>query len=603
MFISSFAIRRPIVTIVAMLALVVFGVASLVMLNTDEFPDVQPPVVVVSILYPGAAPENVEREVLEPVEDAVSGISGVERINSSALDSFAIFIVEFDYEKDLREATQQIRDELNVIRNDLPPEIEEPVLTRFDPADIPIVSLTLSSTERHGPELTLLADPGISRKLRGIPGVAEVTVVGGVTRELTVELRPRDLESAGIGVDQVVAALQSQNLAAPVGRLTGDLDERTIRLLGRLERPEDFERIAITQANGRLVRLGDVANVRDGAEEPRSAASFNGEEAVGIEVIKAKGYSTTAVAEAVREAVEGIQATLPEDVTLRIVRDAGVRVGRSVADVQAALVEGAALTCWSCSCLNSWRSTVITGVALPISVLASFIAVWAFGFTLNTMSLLGLSLAIGILIDDAIVVRENIVRHVEMGKSHYRAAHEGTDEIGLAVAATTFSIVVVFIPIAFMGGVAEQWFAPFALTIACSVLVSLFVSFSLDPMLSAYWPDPRVPVHERWLPSRLLCRFNDWFNRQADRYKRVVAWALDHPISMIATGTAFFFGALALPAMGILGGSFFPGAGRLQFQHRHRDAFPGRTSIHAPQAEEVARWRARSRRSPTPTRP
>jgi hydrophobic/amphiphilic exporter-1 (mainly G- bacteria), HAE1 family len=201
---------------------------------------------------------------------------------------------------------------------------------------------------------------------------------------------------------------------------------------------------------------------------------------------------------------------------------------------------------------------VITGLALPVSVLASFVAVWAFGFTLNTMSLLGLSLAIGILIDDAIVVRENIVRHVEMGKDHYQASFEGTDEIGLAVAATTFSIVVVFVPIAFMGGIAEQWFAPFALTIAYSVLVSLFVSFSLDPMLSAYWPDPHYRIEERWWLSRMLARFNAWFDRQAERYKGVIAWALDHRWSMVALALATFIGALALPAAGILGASFFP---------------------------------------------
>jgi HAE1 family hydrophobic/amphiphilic exporter-1 len=201
---------------------------------------------------------------------------------------------------------------------------------------------------------------------------------------------------------------------------------------------------------------------------------------------------------------------------------------------------------------------VITGLALPVSVLASFVAVLAFGFTLNTMSLLGLSLAIGILIDDAIVVRENIVRHVEMGKDHYKAAHEGTDEIGLAVAATTFSIVVVFVPIAFMGGVAEQWFAPFALTIACSVLVSLFVSFSLDPMLSAYWPDPHVPEAEQGFVTRTLSRFNRWFDRQAEGYKRVIAWALDHRWSMVGLAVATFVAALALPAFGIIGGSFFP---------------------------------------------
>lgn len=560
MLISNFAIRRPIITVVTMLALVVFGIAALAILKTDEFPDVQAPVVVVSLLYPGAAPENVEREIIEPVEDAVSGISGVRRINSSSLDSFGLIIVEFDYEKDLQEATQQIRDEIGIIRADLPPEMEEPVLTRFDPNDLPIVSMTLASPRRKGPELTLLADPGITRQLRGLPGVAEVQVVGGIERELTVELRPQALQAANIGVAQVVAALAAQNLAAPVGRLTTELQENTIRLLGRLDTPRDFEELVVAQQpGGRLVRLGDVAVIRDGTEEARSAAVFNGEEAVGIDIVKARGFSTTAVAESVRQAVDRIQTTLPGDVKLRVVRNAGERVENSVGDVQAALVEGAVLTVLVVFLfLNSWRSTVITGVALPISVLASFIAVWAFGFTLNTMSLLGLSLAIGILIDDAIVVRENIVRHVEMGKDHYTAAQEGTSEIGLAVAATTFSIVVVFIPIAFMGGVAEQWFAPFALTIACSVLVSLFVSFSLDPMLSAYWPDPHVAPEQRFWISRQLARFNDWFNRQADRYRGVVAWALDHPKTMIALGTVFFFSALALPALGIIGGSFFP---------------------------------------------
>jgi HAE1 family hydrophobic/amphiphilic exporter-1 len=261
----------------------------------------------------------------------------------------------------------------------------------------------------------------------------------------------------------------------------------------------------------------------------------------------------------VREKVEEIRRTLPAGVTLELVRDAGTRVENSVRNVQTALLEGALLTVLTVFLfLNSWRSTVITGLALPVSVLAAFVAVWAWGFTLNTMSLLGLSLAIGILIDDAIVVRENIVRHVEMGKDHYTAAHEGTDEIGLAVAATTLSIVVVFVPMAFMGGIAEQWFAPFALTIACAVLVSLFVSFSLDPMLSAYWPDPDLKEHERFWMSRKLAAFNRWFDRQANGYRKVIGWALRHRLAMVALAIAAFVGALALPAMGAIGGSFFP---------------------------------------------
>ena len=320
---------------------------------------------------------------------------------------------------------------------------------------------------------------------------------------------------------QVVEALQSQNVASPVGRLEGDLDERTIRLKGRVASPSDFAQLVVSQSNGHVVRLGDVAQIRDGTEEARSVALYNSEEAVGINIVKSRGFSTTAVAEEIRTEVDEIQPTLPAGVTLRVVRDAGVRVEASVRSVQEALLEGAALTVAVVFLfLNSWRSTVITGLALPVSVLASFVAVWAFGFTLNTMSLLGLSLAIGILIDDAIVVRENIVRHVEMGKDHYRAAFEGTNEIGLAVTATTLSIVVVFVPIAFLGGIAGQWFKPFGLTIVCSVLVSLFVSFSLDPMLSAYWPDPHMPMERRPWISRVLGRFNDWFDRRAEGYKQ-----------------------------------------------------------------------------------
>lgn len=566
MFISDTAIKRPVITVVTMLALVIFGLVALLQLDTDEFPDIDAPVVVVSIPYPGASPDTVEREVVDPIEEAISGISGVDKLHGAALDSFGNVVVEFVFGKDTRLATQEIRDKISGIRGDLPLEMEEPILTQFDPADLPILSLTLSSRGLTGADLTRLADPDITRRLRGLSGVAEVNVVGGIERELSVEIRPRDLQASGVSVAQVVQALQTQNLAAPVGRLAGDLDERTIRLRGRLESPTDFAQLIVSESNGRIVRLGDVAGVRDATEEPRSVALYNGDQAVGIDVKKSQGNSTTAVADAVRAEVERIQATLPAGVTLRVVRDSGVRVSNSVASVQEALLEGAALTVIVVFLfLNSWRSTVITGLALPVSVLASFVAVWAFGFTLNTMSLLGLSLAIGILIDDAIVVRENIVRHVEMGKDHYRAAFEGTDEIGLAVAATTFSIVVVFVPIGFMGGIAGQWFAPFALTIAASVMVSLFVSFSLDPMLSAYWPDPHTPMASRSFISRGLGRFNDWFDRQADGYKSVIAWALDHRFSMLALAAAAFFGALALPYYGFVGAGFAPDSDDSEF--------------------------------------
>jgi HAE1 family hydrophobic/amphiphilic exporter-1 len=562
MFISDFAIKRPIVTITAMVALVAFGIAALINLQTDEFPDIQQPIIGVTVVYPGASPETVEREIVEPIEESFSSISGLDwaKTQASATDGLAQFIVFFDFEKDIQEASQDIRDAISTQRADLPLEMEEPVLTRFDPSQQSVVSLALTSADIPVATLTRIADPTIVRDLRTIPGVAQVTVVGGVERELTVQLRPADLQATGLSVAQVVQALQAQNLAAPVGRLNGALDERAIRLKGRLDRPEEFAHLVVADRDGRIIRLGQVADVFDGTEEQRTQAVFNDREAVGIEILKAKGYSTTQVTERIHRHIERLQAQMPAGAKLEIVQDAGVRVEHAVRNVQEALIEGALLTVLVVFLfLNSWRSTVITGLALPVSVLASFIAVWAFGFTLNTMSLLGLSLAIGILIDDAIVVRENIVRHIEMGKDHFEASREGTDEIGLAVAATTFSIVAVFIPVGFMYGIAGQWFKPFALTIACAVLVSLFVSFSLDPMLSAYWADPQTEGHERKNPiARALDRFNLWFDRMADRYKDVIAWALDHRLAMVLLATGTFVAALAMVGLGVVGAGFVP---------------------------------------------
>ena len=559
MFISDFAIKRPLITVVAMLTLVGFGLVALSQLQTDEFPEVQPPIVLTTIIYPGASPEQVEREVLEPIEEAIQSISGVKSINGEARDGFAQIVTQFVYAKDLSEATQDIRDAISTKRQDLPQEMEEPILRKFNPTDAPIVTLSLYSTSLTPAQLTQIADPGITRELRSIAGVADVQVSGGVKRELTVNLDPQRLQSAGVSVPQVVAALQAGNLAVPVGRVTSALDERTIRLQGRLQSPDDFMQLVVSERNGRVVRLGDVATAVDGVEEQRSLALYNGRDAVGIEIKKTNGYSTTAVAEAIFEKVEELRPTLPKGAQFDVVKNKGTRVENSVNNVRDALVEGALLTVLVVFLfLNSWRSTVITGLALPVSVLASFVAVWAFGFTLNTMSLLGLSLAIGILIDDAIVVRENIVRHVEMGKDHYTAAREGTDEIGLAVAATTFSIIAVFIPIAFLQGESGQWFKPFALTIACSVLVSLFVSFSLDPMLSAYWPDPHEEEHEKWWITKKLDKFNKWFDGLANNYRKLIGWALDHPKSMVLLAVGSFALAIAMPAAGLVGGGFFP---------------------------------------------
>ena len=595
MLISDFAIKRPLITVVSMLGLVVFGLFALFKLKTDEFPDVQPPIVATTIIYPGASPDQVEREILEPIEEAIQSIQGVDFVQGEARDGYASIITWFKFEKPLQEGQQDIRDAISLKRQDLPLEMQEPILKKLSDTDRPVMSITVSSASLTPAQLTRLVDPGMTREFRSLAGVADVSVAGEVKRELTVELRPQALLANGVGVSQVVQALQSQNLAAPVGRIEGSMQERTIRLQGRLTEPAEFANLVVATRNGIPIRLGQLATVRDGTEEPRTLALYNGKEAVGIDIKKGKAASTTDLSIRLNQRVDEIRKRLPAGVTLDVVRDAGFRVDRSVASVQETLIEGALLTVLVVFIfLNSWRSTVITGLALPVSVLASFVAVWAFGFTLNTMSLLGLSLAIGILIDDAIVVRENIVRHVEMGKDHYTAAREGTDEIGLAVAATTFSIVAVFVPIAFVSGLSGQWFKPFALTIASSVLVSLFVSFSLDPMLSAYWPDPHVPEDRKNVITKLLDRFNSWFNKLANGYRRVIAWALDHRLAMVALALSTFVGALMLPYFGLVGTSLVPEDDRSEF-NIEVETPPGSnldyTRLKAEEAARIARAR------------
>ena len=322
MFISDFAIKKPLITVVAMVTLVVFGLFALLKLKTDEFPDVAPPVVTVGIPYPGASPEGVEKEILDPIEEQISSISGVKHVYGKAYDGYGFIMVEFQFGKDLMEATQDLRDAISAKRVDLPPEMKEPIVQKFNDTDRPIVSMALSSTTLSQAELTRLADPTITRELRSIPGVAEVAVSGKVERELTVELKPQQLQATGVSVGQVVQALQLQNLAAPVGRVVGDMDERSIRLKGRLENPQEFGQLVVAERNGQVIRLGEIANVRDGTEEPRTLALFNDQEAVGIDIKKAKGYSTTDVSDKVRARVEQLQPTLGNGTKLELVKDA-----------------------------------------------------------------------------------------------------------------------------------------------------------------------------------------------------------------------------------------------------------------------------------------
>ena len=593
MFLSDFSIKRPMVVVAVTLAMMIFGYFAMTNLKTNQFPDVQPPVLVMNIPYPGASPETVEREILNRVEDSMATITGMRELRSYARESNAVIVAIFEFDKDLIEASQEMRDAVAVVRDKLPTEMKEPFLRREDPNAQPVMSLALSSTSMDPVELSQLAEHQIAREIRSVPGVALVTLEGEKEREMTIFLNSNAMREANVSAMDVVSALRAQNVAAPVGRVVNGMEEQGIRIQGRLRDVREFEQMVVKRNGDQAIRLAQVADVVDGAAEQRRLSIFNGVASLGINVVKARDASTISVTDDIKVKIAELKKTLPADFELVVVRDSGEDVAASMRNVTEALSVGALLTIVTVFVfLNSWRSTLITSLALPTSVLASFIAVWACGFTLNFMSLLGLSLAIGILIDDAIVVRENIVRHMEMGKDNMTAARDGTREIGMAVIATTMSIVAVFIPIAFLDGITGQWFKPFALTVACSVLVSLFISFTLDPMMSAYWHDPDHDKNaKRRGLGKVLQGFNIWFDHQAGRYSKLIGWALKHRKSMWFLAFGSFIGAIAL--QGMYGGSgFLPetdDGGIVISVRAPSEASIEYTSIKAEQAAAIAR--------------
>jgi HAE1 family hydrophobic/amphiphilic exporter-1 len=557
MFLSDFSIKRPIATVVIIIALMCLGLMALSKLRVNQRPDVEVPMIFVTVPYPGASPETVEREIINRLEKSLQSITGVTETQSTASEGQARIQMKFTFSKNLIEATDEIRNSIASVRYKLPTEMREPIVQRLDISAEPIMQMSLSSKTQSQAVISRMAEDQLADRFRGIDGVSVVTVNGSLRRELSVLLRAEKLREYNVSVGEVVNALRMQNTNAPVGKVRGSLDEKSIRLVGRIERPDDFQAVVVKRRGDELIRLGQLATIEDGFAEVNNVSVRSGKPNVGISVTRSRDASTVKVANDVREMVKTINKELPEGTVMEVTQDGGEESESNLNNVIESLVFGAVLTIFVVyAFLNSWRSTLITALSLPTSVIAAFIAVWLCGFTLNFMTLLGLSLAIGVLIDDAIVVRENIVRHMQMGSDRRKAALEGTAEIGLAVAATTFSIMAVFIPVAVMPGVSGEWFRPFALTVTCSVLVSLFISFTLDPMLSAFWGDP--PDHHSAPKkgiSKVLGRFNDWFDHQADRYGQVIGWALHHRRWMTAIALLTFIGAIGLHIK--FGGSSF----------------------------------------------
>jgi HAE1 family hydrophobic/amphiphilic exporter-1 len=566
MFLSDVSIKRPVFATMLMVLLVVLGIVSYKRLAIDEYPDVTYPTVSVSTSYPGASPEVMMRQVSKPMEEALNTVQGIKEINSTSSEGSSNVRVTFHLGVKIPEALQDVSAKVARIRRSLPPGIDDPVIRQFDPNDAPIMSIALQSKERSIRELTDLAEEIVGIRLEAIPGVGGFNVNGGNRRQIQVLLNPDAMRAYNVSPVQVTQALQRENQEVPAGRISRGATEQLVRISGRIEDPRAFADITITMRNGVPVRIGDVAQIVDGAEERRSSSEIagKGEEpspAVSVEVLKISESNTVAVADSVRKVLKDLESVLPSDVQTTIIRDQSQKIREALSDVQLTIVLGAVLTILIIYLfLNSWRSTVITGLTLPVSIISAFFIMWVFDFTLNTMTLLALSLAIGLLIDDAIVVRENIVRHLEMGKDHFRAAKEGTDEIGLAVAATSLAVVAVFFPVAFMGGMIGRIFMQFGVTVAFAVLVSLFVSFTLDPMLSSIWHDPEVEHGEAHDPSkrrkvgpirRFAFAFNDWFERVADKYPKWLDWSLRRRGTVMAAAAISIIAAfLIVPRLG-----------------------------------------------------
>ena len=568
MWFTRVSINNPVFATMVMVALCVLGLFSYHQLGVERTPDVSPPIVFVSVAYPGASPAAVETELTRPIELGLNGIAGVKMIRSNSLEGSSQTVVEFQLSADMGRAVQDVRDKVAQQQPGFPRDAKAPFISRFDSENSqPTVSLALIAPDRSTRERSLLADQVVRKRLERVGGVAKVDVSGLTVRQVRIDLDPQRLRTYQLTPSDVSAALQRANADVPVGLLSGAKEDALVRVEGRVRDAKGFNDIVVATRGSLVVRLGDLGTLVEREKEPTSIARVDGVPAISFQVFKQQDANIVTTGEGVKQAAEELRKSLPPGVELRLVYADSDWVRDSLAGVKRTLIEGALLTIAIVFLfLHSWRSTIITGLTLPIAVISAFIAVYAFGFTLNFMTMMALSLCIGLLIDDAIVVRENIVRHVHMGKDHRSAARDGTGEIGLAVMATTLAICAVFVPVAFMKGIVGKFFFPFGVTVAVAVLVSLFVSFTLDPMLSSIWKDPpgsrliRLPVI-----GHLMRATDRALDAMHGLYERLIHWVFSgrrylrffRPRGIVLLiGVASFVGAVFLAPL--VGTEFIP---------------------------------------------
>jgi len=548
---TDISLKRPVFATVIIFAMLAIGLFSFARLNLESYPEVNIPYVLISVALPGASPEQVESKVTEKIEDAVGEIAGVKHITSSVNEGFTYVFIEFVDTKSVDDCSQDVRTKVNSIIGTLPSDITDPVIQTFDINAMPMISLTVSG-DLSTTEMTNLVNEEILPALNTVEGVGNIDTYGLQEREIKIKLDKDKLATYGLTTYQVVSALQGDNFDYPSGKVEDSSREVTLRTFSSIQDAKEFNNIVITTLNGTPIRISDVAEVVDGYKDRDSISYYDGKESIGINIIKQSGTNTVVVADDVKKEIAKLQAAMPEGVKIETVMDDSVYIRDSVSSVEKSLVEGCLLAILIIFLfLRGFGSTATSAISLPTSIITTFAAMKLMHFSLNIISLMGLSLSIGLLIDDAIVVIENIVRHLHMGKSPMQAAKEGTKEISLAVLATTLTIVAVFLPMAVMSGIMGTYFKQFGLTIACAVMVSLFVSFTLVPLLSS-----RYVKEEEISKKSKVGRFLAWFNLQFDilagYYQKILAVVIGHrKKTILITIAVFFISLFLIPGMGV----------------------------------------------------
>ncbi len=565
MKLADVSIERPVFATMMIMALIVLGVFSYLKLNVDQFPDIDFPYVTATTVLRGAGPEQLESDVTKKIEDAVNSIAGVDHITSISQEGISIVIIQFKLEVDGKTAAQEVREKIAGIRATLPTDIEDPVIQRFDPASQPIMQLTVSGT-RPEKDITTYTKDVIKKRLENVPGVGSVDLVGGAEREIQVQVDAARLQAFNLSIQDVINAVAAANVEVPAGNLIKGPRQLLLRTMGKYTNVADFNSVIVATPGGKIVHLSEVAKIVDGVKERTSLARVNGERAVGLNILRQSGSNTVRVAEALKAQLARVEKDLPPDVRITIARDNSVFIRDTVNDVLFDILYGGLLAVIVVYFfLANLRPTIISSIALPTSIIASFIMMFALNFTLNVMSLMALSLAVGLLIDDAIVVIENIYRHMHEGATPLEAAKAATSEIGLAVMATTFTIVAVFVPVAFMSGIVGRFFYQFGITVAVSVLVSLFVAFTLTPMLSSRWlkKEDEELTNSGSFWRRGLYWFNQGFSILSRSYRRAIRWTLMNRWKVLGFSLVTFI--LSFFLMRFLGGSFFPEMDQSEF--------------------------------------